>query len=210
MTTCFFPRFPKVMPCEYSVCLATSFYYSMSGETSDSDVENDTSGDLYERGESGCNAKRRPAKPSRKLPKEYDTSDSDDQVEIVVKKRCRKRPKMKDSTDKGSDSSDYETAFDERGLTSDSDLDETLIQHCFREYNCLNQQSSYEHFDEYRIDDDEVFMNDVQSIVTAEGKLMNACVLSLHSDIFNFQLQKFTAIALTKCRKTFLLSCRLY
>ena len=162
----------------------------MSSDTSDDNAENDTSDDLYTRGESGCGTKRRSAKPSRKLPKEYDTSDSDDQVEIAVKKRCRKRPKIKDSTDKGSNSSDYETIFDERGSTSDSDPDETLTQRCFREYNRLNQQSSYEHFDEYRVDDDdEVYTNDVQSFVTTEGKLMTARVLCLYSDIFNFQLK---------------------
>ena len=149
-----FPRFSKVIPCEYSVCSTTNFYYSMSSETSDDDAENDTADDLYWRGESGFGTRRQPAKPSRKLPKEYDTYDSDDQVEIVVKKRCHKRLKIKDSTDKGSSSSDYETIFDERGSTSDSDPGKTLIQRCFRECNGINQQSSYEHFDEYRVDDD--------------------------------------------------------
>ena len=76
----------------------------------------------------------------RKLPKEYNTSDSDDHVEIVVKKRCHKRPKIKDSTDKGSSSSDYETIFDERGSTSDSDPGKTLIQRCFHEHNRVKQQ----------------------------------------------------------------------
>lgn len=40
----------------------------MSSEISDDNTESDTSDDLYERGESGCDTKRRPAKPSRKLP----------------------------------------------------------------------------------------------------------------------------------------------
>ena len=59
---------------------------------------------------------------------------------MVVKKRCHKRPKKEDSTDKGSSSSDYETIFDERGSTSDSDPGKTLIQRCFREYNRVKQQ----------------------------------------------------------------------
>ena len=139
----------------------------MSSETPDDNTESDTSDDFYERRESGCHTIRRPAKPSRKLPKEYDTSDSEDQVEIVEKKRCRKRPKIKDSSDKGSSSSDCETTFDERGSTSDCDPDETLIQRCFGENN-----SSYEHFDEYQVDDDDGFVNDVQSFVSTEGKLM--------------------------------------
>ena len=75
-----------------------------------------------------------------------------------MKKRCHKRPKIKDSTDKGSSSSDYETMFDERGSTSDSDPGKTLIQRFFREYNRVNQQSSYEHFDEYRVADDDVYI----------------------------------------------------
>ena len=144
----------------------------MSSETPDDNTESDTSDDFYERRESGCDTKRRPAKPSRKLPKEYDTSDSEDQVEIVEKKRCRKRPKIKDSSDKGSSLSNCETTFDERGSTSDSDPDETLIQRCFGENNSLNQQSSYKHFDEYQVDDDDGFVNDVQSFVSTEGKLM--------------------------------------
>lgn len=144
----------------------------MSSETSDDNTESDTSDDLYVRGESGCDTKRRQANTSRKLPKEYDTSESEDHVEIVKKKRCRKRPKIKDSSDKGSSSSDCETIFDERGSISDSDPDETLIQGCFGENNSVNQQSSYEHFDEYRVDDDDGFVNEVQSFVTTEGKVM--------------------------------------
>ena len=54
--------------------------------------------------------------------------------------------------------SDYETILDERGSTSDSDPGKTLIHRCFREYNRINQQSSYEHFDEYRVDDDDVYI----------------------------------------------------
>ena len=42
----FFPRFPKVIPCEYSVCSTTNFYNSMSSETSDGNAENDTADDL--------------------------------------------------------------------------------------------------------------------------------------------------------------------
>lgn len=146
----------------------------MSSETSDDNTESDTSDDLYVRGESGCDTKRRSANTSRKLPKEYDTSESEDQVEIVKKKRCRKRPRIKDSSDEGSSSSYCETIFDERGSISDSDPDETLIQRCFGENNRVNQQSSYEYFDEYRVDDDDGFVNDVQSFVTTEGKVMIA------------------------------------
>ena len=169
-TRLLFPTLFQSYSCEYSLSSTTNVFYSMSSETSDDTAESDTSGELYERSESGCDTKRHPAKPSRKLPKEYDTSDSEDQEETVEKKRCRKRPKLKCSSDKGSSSSDYETIFDERGSTSDSDHDETIIQRCFGEYNCLNQQSSYEHFDEYRVDDDDVYMNDVQLIATTEGK----------------------------------------
>ena len=55
--------------------------------------------------------------------------------------------------------------------------------------NRLNQETSYEHFDEYRVDDDDVYTNDVQSFVTTKSVLMIACVLFLHSDIFKFQLK---------------------